>query len=205
MAATGETIDVEQAGHGAPPVGRPAEPHIPALAVGVVVWLASELMFFSGLFAAYFTLRAKTAVWPPVDVELGVLRAGAFTIVLVVSSLTLHAAVGAARRHDQRRATQWLTATLVLGALFVVNQGLEYASADFSISSHAYGSIFYLMTGFHGLHVLGGLVLMGSVLWVVSGPSSRAPVLSTMEMCAYYWHFVDLVWVVMFANIYLIS
>jgi cytochrome c oxidase subunit 3 len=64
--------------------------------------------------------------------------------------------------------------------------------------------MFYLMTGFHGLHVIGGLLFMVAVLWVISGPTSRAPVVSTMEMCAYYWHFVDLVWVVMFANLYLL-
>ena len=204
MAATGETIGLEQVDHVAASRDH-SDPHIPALAVGVIVWLASELMFFSGLFAAYFTLRATTDVWPPEGVELETVRAGIFTAVLIVSSFTLHVAVGAARGEDRRRAVRWMTVTLVLGVLFVANQGLEYAEADFSISSHAYGSIFYLLTGFHGLHVIGGLLFMGAVIWMISGRTRRAPAVPTMEMCAYYWHFVDVVWVVMFVNIYLLQ
>ena len=102
MAATGETIGLEQVDHVAVGSRDHSDPHIPALAVGVIVWLASELMFFSGLFAAYFTLRAKTAVWPPEDVELEVLRAALFTVVLIISSFTLHVAIGAARRDDRQ-------------------------------------------------------------------------------------------------------
>ncbi|MEO6123626.1 MAG: heme-copper oxidase subunit III [Ilumatobacteraceae bacterium] len=205
MAATRETIQLDDVDHVATNPGRSGEPRIPALAVGVIVWLSSELMFFSGLFAASFTLRAKTAVWPPAGVELGVGRAAIFTVVLIISSFTLHLAVAAARRDDRVGAVRWLGVTLILGTLFVANQGLEYADASFSISSHAYGSMFYLLTGFHGLHVIGGLLLMGAAVWMISGSTSRAPKVPTMEMCAYYWHFVDLVWVVMFANIYLIK
>jgi cytochrome c oxidase subunit 3 len=97
-----------------------------------------------------------------------------------------------------------LIATVVLGALFIVNQGIEYAESTFSISSHAYGSMFFLMTGFHGLHVLGGLLFMVAVVWTITGRTSRAPAGPAMEMCAYYWHFVDAVWVVMFATLYVL-
>jgi cytochrome c oxidase subunit III len=184
---------------------RRLDPQVSPVAVGVIVWLASELMFFSGLFAAYFTLRAKTAVWPPVDVELETGRAAVATAVLVLSSGTMHlAAVGAARGGRQRSAVQWLGATLALGSVFIGNQLLEYIESSFSISSHAYGSMFFLMTGFHGLHVIGGLVFMGGAIWMVSG-RSRAPLLQSIEMCGYYWHFVDVVWVVMFANLYLLQ
>ena len=175
-----------------------------ALSVGVVVWLASELMFFAGLFAGYFSLRSVNAEWPPDDVHLATVRTAIATTVLLVSSVTMHHAVGAAEREDRRSSVRWLGLTALLGSLFLVNQVLEYAELDFGIDDHAYGSIFYLMTGFHGLHVLGGVLFMAAVAGVVHGPTSRAPSGETVAVCGYYWHFVDVVWVAMFASIYLI-
>ena len=175
------------------------------LGVGVIVWLASELMFFSGLFAAYFSLRASTADWPPEGVELDVPRTAVATVVLVASSLTLHLGVKRADHGHRRAANGWTIATLVLGALFVANQAAEWAVLDFSAGDHAYGSIFYLATGFHGLHVIGGLVLMAAVAGVTLGRSSQAPLAPVMEVTGYYWHFVDVVWVGVFATVYLIQ
>ena len=175
-----------------------------ALGVGTVVWLASELMFFAGLFAAYFTIRAENDPWPPESVELKVLRSGIFTVVLVISSFTMHGAVVAAKRHDRPTALRWLALTGALGALFLINQGLEYVEQDFTISTDVYGSIFYLMTGFHGLHVLGGLAFMVAVAGIIGGRRSRAPAHQVVDMCSYYWHFVDVVWVAMFTTLYLI-
>jgi cytochrome c oxidase subunit III len=173
------------------------------LGVGVVVWLASELMFFAGLFAAYFTLRSISDRWPPHGVELATGRTAVATAVLVLSSGTMHLAVEAARHDDRRRAIRWLAATAVLGLLFLGNLSWEYAEASFKIDTDAYGSIFYLMTGFHGLHVIGGLVFMGAVAFAIAG-KSQAPVRSTVEVCGYYWHFVDVVWVAMFTTIYVL-
>ncbi|MEY2589879.1 MAG: cytochrome c oxidase subunit [Acidimicrobiaceae bacterium] len=175
------------------------------LAIGVVVWLSSELMFFSGLFAAWFTLRASTSPWPPVGVELATGRTALATGVLIASSLTMHGAVRAGEREDRVKAIRWLALTALLGLVFLGNQALEYRQAPFSISSHAYGSIFYLMTGFHGLHVLGGLLFMGAVAATIGGRTSKAPAGPTVEVCAFYWHFVDVVWVAMFSTIYLLS
>jgi cytochrome c oxidase subunit 3 len=174
------------------------------LGVGVVVWLASELMFFSGLFAGWFTLRANNDVWPPEGVELEVPRTALFTAVLIASSLTMHGAVVAARRDDRAGAVRWLAVSAALGLVFLANQAAEYAHFEFKIDSHAYGSIFYLMTGFHGLHVLGGVLFMGAIAAAVAG-RSKAPTEATVEMCAYYWHFVDVVWVAMFATVYLLG
>jgi cytochrome c oxidase subunit 3 len=178
--------------------------NLSTLGVGVVVWLASELMFFAGLFAGWFTLRSVNEVWPPEGVELATARTAAATVVLVLSSGTMHLAVEAARHEDRRRAVRWLVATALLGAAFMANQAGEYAEASFRIDDHAYGSIFYLMTGFHGLHVIGGLLFMGAVVVAIAG-GSRAPARSTVEVCGYYWHFVDVVWVAMFATIYLLG
>ena len=175
------------------------------LGVGVIVWLASELMFFSGLFAAYFSLRAGTAEWPPEGVELDVPRTAAATVVLVASSLTLHLGVKRADHGHRRAAVGWTIATIVLGALFVANQAAEWAVLEFSAGDHAYGSIFYLATGFHGLHVIGGLLLMAAVLLVAAGNDARIGLPEPLTMAEYYWHFVDVVWIGLFATIYLIK
>jgi cytochrome c oxidase subunit III len=182
-----------------PTVRRPS-----VLGVGVVVWLASELMFFAGLFAAYFTLRSSSEVWPPEGAELATARTALATAVLITSSFTMHLAVKGSERGDRTQSVRWLVVTIGLGALFLTNQVLEYAELPFSISSHAYGSMFYLLTGFHGLHVLGGLGFMFGVIAIIAGRTSRAPVGPPVTVCAYYWHFVDVVWVVMFATIYLL-
>ncbi|QYG95334.1 heme-copper oxidase subunit III [Iamia sp. SCSIO 61187] len=160
-------------------------------------------MFFAALFGAYFTLRSETATWPPDDVHLATARTAAATLVLIVSSFTMHLAVQAAERTDRRGLVRWLGVTAALGAVFLLNQVLEYAELEFSISTHAYGSAFYLMTGFHGLHVLGGILFMMGVIGLVAG-RSQAPPGPPVAVCAYYWHFVDVVWVAMFATIYLV-
>jgi cytochrome c oxidase subunit 3 len=172
--------------------------------VGMVVWLASELMFFSGLFAAWFTLRANATTWPPEGAELETARTAVATAILLASSATMHLAVVAARRDDRSGSVRWLVVTVAMGSVFIGNQVWEYLEAPFQIDTHAYGSIFYLMTGFHGLHVIGGLVFLLAIAGVIGG-RSRAPAARTVEMAAYYWHFVDVVWVAMFSVVYLVS
>jgi cytochrome c oxidase subunit 3 len=137
-------------------------------------------------------------------VELATGRTALATAVLVSSSFTMHGAVVAAACDDRRQALRWLGLTAVLGLVFLGNQGWEYAEAPFSISSHAYGSLFYVMTGFHGLHVIGGLLFMAAVAGMIGGSGSQAPVGETVEVCGYYWHFVDVVWVALFFTLYLL-
>lgn len=176
------------------------------LAVGVMIWLASEVMFFAGMFAAWFVLRASNgAGWPPADVELDVPRAAAATAVLILSSVTIHLAVTAAERGRFRQAQRLVVLTIVLGALFVANLLAEYATLDFRLDSHAYGTIFYLLTGFHGAHVVGGLVAMSVLVWVLFSRGSRTPPAQTLRVMSFYWHFVDAVWVVLFTVVYLIG
>lgn len=190
----GSPTDARRTGAGRPSI----------LGVGVVVWLSSELMFFAGLFGAYFTLRSSTTAWPPDDVHLAVGRTALATAVLVGSSATMHLGVRAAEHGDRKGLVRWLAVTAVLGSIFLANQVLEYAELEFSISSHAYGSSFYLMTGFHGLHVAGGILFMVATIGLVAG-RSEAPPGPPVTVCGYYWHFVDVVWVAMFATIYLIQ
>ena len=184
----------------------PAHDRTPVLTVGTVVWLASELMFFSGLFAAYFTLRATAgAEWPPDDVELEVLTSGLFTLGLVASSGTMQMAVRAVARGRLPAFRGWLIATLLLATAFLANQAHEWSSLEFSVSSHAYGSSFYVMTGFHGLHVFGGMLAMILLLGRAGSRRFGAAEVPAVEMVSYYWHFVDVVWVGLWATLFLLK
>jgi len=183
----------------------PAHDRTPVLTVGTIVWLASELMFFSGLFAAYFTLRATSATeWPPPDVHLETLTSGLFTLGLVASSATMQLAVRSVAAGRLPAFRRWLVATLVLAAAFLANQAHEWSTADFSVSSHAYGSTFYVMTGFHGLHVFAGMLAM--VLLLGRSGSGRFGPAETpaVEVVSYYWHFVDVVWIGLWATLFLL-
>jgi cytochrome c oxidase subunit 3 len=182
-----------------------AHERTPLLTVGTVVWLASELMFFSGLFAAYFTLRSTApGPWPPADVELNVALSGAFTLALVASSGTMQLAVRAVAAGRLSAFRAWIAATLVLAAAFVGNQAHEWSTLGFSVSSHAYGSAFYVMTGFHGIHVVGGMLAMVLLLGRAGSRQFGPSELPAVEMVSYYWHFVDVVWVGLWATLFLI-
>ena len=131
------------------------------VSVGTIVWLSSELMFFAGLFAMYFTARAQAAGdWPPHPTELNLVQAVPVTLVLIASSFTCQMGVFAAERGDVFGLRRWYVITFLMGLFFVLGQGYEYihlVQHGTTLSSSAYGSVFYLATGFHGLHVIGGL------------------------------------------------
>lgn len=176
------------------------------LVVGVVVWLASEVMFFGGLFAAWFVLKAHNEPnWPPAGEELDVARMAVFTAVLIASSFTIHRAVVCAEAGQKRAAIRWISVTVVMGLAFLVNEALEWASLGFGFSDSAFSSIFYLLTGFHGAHVLAGLILMTIVSWVVFSPGSRSPQGEGLKVTSYYWHFVDVIWSVLFVVVYVLQ
>ncbi len=192
------------------------------VAVGTIVWLSSELMFFAALFAMYFTTRAVQgpAVWLESTGILNVHFAVINTTVLVLSSVTCQFGVFAAERYQPRRTgsllkisswgmREWFSLTFLMGGFFIAGQIYEYASLvkeGLTLSSNAYGSVFYLATGFHGLHVTGGLIAFLIVLLRVAKArrftQSQA---TTAIVVSYYWHFVDVVWIALFSAIYLIK
>lgn len=175
------------------------------LAVGVVLWLASEVMFFGGLFAAWFVLKAANEPsWPPPGEEIEPWRMAVFTAVLLSSSVTIHLAVEAAEQGRPRRTLRWLAITIALGAVFLGHEAFEWYGLPFRFDSSAFSSIFYLLTGFHGAHVLGGLGLMAAVAWVTLSPGSRVPAGPAVRVTSYYWHFVDAVWAVLFLTVYVL-
>ncbi|MCW4459429.1 heme-copper oxidase subunit III [Microbacterium sp. MPKO10] len=190
-----------------------------AVMVGTIVWLGSEVMFFAGLFAIYFTLRSTSPVlWESSTEILNVPFATVNTLILVSSSFTCQFGVFAAERM-QSRATgwkptqwgmvEWFFLTYALGAIFVGGQVWEYAtlvSEGITFSSSAYGSAFYLTTGFHGLHVTGGLLaflfVIGRAFAVKTFAHKEA---TTAIVVSYYWHFVDVVWIGLFLVIYVLQ
>ncbi|AUH43453.1 aa3-type cytochrome oxidase subunit III [Streptomyces sp. CMB-StM0423] len=196
-----------ETGHAHPSVNRPN-----LTSVGTIIWLSSELMFFAALFAMYFTLRSVMGAdyWKEQSEALNVPFALGNTTILVLSSLTCQLGVFAAERGDVKKLRMWFTVTFIMGSVFIAGQVTEYVELvkheGISLSSGPYGSVFYLTTGFHGLHVTGGLIAFLLVLGRTYAARRFTHQQATAAIVvSYYWHFVDVVWIGLFATIYLIK
>jgi cytochrome c oxidase subunit III len=191
------------------------------VSVGTIVWLSSELMFFAALFASYFTIRAVSQdLWAQDTALLNVPFASVNTTILVLSSLTCQMGVFAAERGQVGRSggvfqvkawglREWFVLTYLMGAVFIAGQAFEYVSLiheGVTIPASSYGTMFYLTTGFHGLHVTGGLIAFLFVLGrtFLARKFTHEQAVSAI-VTSYYWHFVDIVWIGLFATIYLIK
>ncbi len=198
----------------APTINRPN-----VVAVGTIVWLGSEVMFFAGLFAIYFTLRSTSPqLWEAGTALLDVPFALTITTILVLSSVTCQFGVFAAERLQVRRTgwkptqwgmIEWFFLTYAMGAIFIAGQSYEYSvlvSEYVTLNSDAFGSAFYLTTGFHGLHVAGGLIAFLLVIgraYAVKTFTHRDA--TSAIVVSYYWHFVDVVWIGLFLVIYVLQ
>ena len=191
------------------------------VSVGTIVWLSSELMFFAALFAMYFTVRSvdkgQGEPWPMAHLDLRLATIN--TTVLLLSSVTCQLGVFAVERGQIRRTgsiwnmsrwglREWYVLTFFMGLYFVCGQGVEYLALirdGVTLQSTNYGSVFFLTTGFHGLHVTGGLVafifLLGRTYAAKSFTQEQQV---SAIVVSYYWHFVDVVWIGLFTTIYLI-
>ena len=192
------------------------------VSVGTIIWLSSELMFFAALFAMYFTIRSvdkgQSLPWPGahLDIALGSVN----TTVLLLSSVTCQMGVFAVERGQIKRTRsilhpmswglrEWYVLSLLMGTYFVLGQGYEYLDLirkqGLTLSSSNYGSVFYLTTGFHGLHVTGGLI---AFIFLLGRTYAAKRFTHEQQVSAivvsYYWHFVDVVWIGLFTTIYLI-
>ena len=161
-------------------------------------FLATDAMGFAGLFIAYGVLRVRADAWPDPRAHLGLPLAAAMTFALLASAFTM---TRAARAAGTPARAGWLVATAVLGAAFLSGELVEYrrlwtAADPVRLASGAYGSTFYVLTGYHGLHVVAGVVCLLAV--ALRGGRPR-----TIEVVALYWHFVDLAWMVLFTFLYL--
>jgi cytochrome c oxidase subunit III len=179
------------------------------VSVGTIVWLSSELMFFAALFAMFFSIRAAAPdMWAEHSEELNIPYALFFTVILVLSSITCQIGVFAAERGDVHSLRRWFALTFVMGLMFVLGQANEYrnlvAHEGIKINADGFGSMFYLTTGFHGLHVTGGLIAF--IFYMIRTTMGRfTPAQATAAIVvSYYWHFVDIVWIALFFMIYIL-
>jgi len=210
------TASVTEAAHRTP-ANRPS-----LVSVGTIIWLSSELMFFAALFAMYFTVRSvekgEGLKWP--GAHLNIALGSVNTTVLLLSSVTCQMGVFAVERGQVGRVgsllnvrnwglREWYVLTFLMGLYFDLGQGYEYFDLvhkeHLTVSSSAYGSVFYIPTGFHGLHVAGGLVAFLFLLGRTYAAKrfTREQQVSAIVV-SYYWHFVDVVWIGLFTTIYLI-
>jgi cytochrome c oxidase subunit 3 len=196
-----------------PPERTPEYPAIKPGMMGMIIFLASEVMFFGSLFAMYFYLFGSHLVWPPPPPSstpefyvnwypIPLLN----TFILLSSGVTCHYATEAIAHDNRRRFFQLQIATIVLGVAFEIGQLIEFVNAferGLNLTANTFASAFFTMTGFHGAHVLGGLVLLTIILYRASRGqfSSRHHV--GVQAVTLYWHFVDIVWIFLFGILYL--
>jgi len=179
--------------------------------LGMMLFIASEIMFFAGLFGVYFNVRSSTPVWPPEGIDFiepfPLTAVG--TVLLVLSSFTIQWAIWRIRKGDRTGLVRGLVVTLLLGGVFLGIQMYEYyhfvTAYNFGIDSGAYGTLFYTLTGFHGAHVFGGIVGISVILLRALQGQFSARHHIAVEAVSAYWHFVDVVWIALFVTIYLLK
>jgi cytochrome c oxidase subunit III len=173
---------------------------------GLITFLISESLLFGGFFVAYLYLRGETAVWPPEGTEVELLLPTINTIILVSSSWVIHLADAAIKKDDLAGMRRWYWLTAMMGTVFLMGQAYEYHTLGYGLTTNIFANCFYVLTGFHGLHVFIGLVLILGVLW----RSRRSGHYGShhhvgIEMAEIYWHFVDIIWIILFSLIYILT
>jgi cytochrome c oxidase subunit III len=185
--------------------------------LGMLLFICSEVMFFSGLFAAYFSVRAAAPHWPPTvaenipkvladhfDLHAEPFYALGLTIILIISSATCQLGVWAIRRDDRTGFIRAFGLTLVLGIVFLIGQVYDYSTIGFGVSDTPFGTTFYTLTGFHGAHVFGGVVMLSVILYRGLAGQFSSKHYDAVEGVSLYWHFVDVVWIALFSTLYLL-
>jgi cytochrome c oxidase subunit 3 len=185
--------------------------------LGMILFITSEVMFFAGLFAAYFNVRASAPQWPPgppaVTEELSEhfhhlhaepwLALG-LTVILVLSSFTCQLAIWAIRDNNRTGFIRNIAVTLILGITFLIGQAYDYTTLGFGLADGVFGTTFYTLTGFHGAHVFGGVIMLGVVLYRGMAGQFSARHHDAVEATSIYWHFVDVVWIALFSTLYIL-
>lgn len=171
---------------------------------GVIIFLCSESVIFLAFFAGYTVLKLSSPVWLPAGVEGLEIRSPLInTIILVSSSVVAWLAERQLQRgHLWGFRGLWLL-TMAMGSYFVFGQAMEWRGLSFSLSDGVFGSSFYLLTGFHGLHVITGILLMALMLARSFRPNNYAGGEAGVASVSLFWHFVDVIWIILFALIYL--
>ena len=173
---------------------------------GIMVFLFAEGMIFMGLFVAYLTFRAVTPTWMPEGTpRLELLLPGINTAILVSSSFVINRANTAIKKNDVAGLQKWFKATAIMGVIFLMGQLYEYFHLEFGLKTNLFASTFYVLTGFHGLHVTFGILLIAVVLWRSRTPNHYSSEHHFgVEAAELYWHFVDVVWIILFLLLYIL-
>lgn len=173
--------------------------------IGVLLFITSEIMFFAGLFAAYFTVRTQHGnPWPPEGFHPEIEIALVLLAILLTSSLTMEYSVRRIKAGDRTGLVRGLTVTLVLGAMFVIGQAYDYSILGFGVDSGIYGTVFYTLTGFHGAHVFGGVIAIAVMVTRGMAGQFSARHHAAIEGVSWYWHFVDVVWIALVTTLYVL-
>jgi cytochrome c oxidase subunit 3 len=194
-----------EAHHHGPPVAHQSS-RVSAPVLGMFLFIASEVMLFGSFFTAYFFVRVveQPPTWPPEGFHIPVFVAGVNTAILVTSSFTMHWALQSIKRGSRTGLCAGLVLTLAMGLAFLLTQMLEYARVGFNPGDTAFASTFYGLTGLHGAHVAVGLTLL-SVATVRAFRGHFTPEHHHgVEIPGIYWHFVDVMWIVVYATVYLL-
>ncbi|MEO1147110.1 MAG: heme-copper oxidase subunit III [Cyanobacteria bacterium J06638_22] len=199
--STDSNLDVN-----APTAEAAHEEHADLRVWGLLTFLASESLMFGGFFAAYLFLRGIATQWPPEGTEVELLVPAINTVILVSSSFVIHLGDTAIKKNDVAGLRKWYIVTALMGTIFLAGQVYEYKTLGYGLASNIFANCFYLMTGFHGLHVFVGLLLILGVLWRSRRPNHYSETKHTgVEMAEIYWHFVDIIWIILFSLIYILT
>ena len=190
--------------HHGPPIAHQSS-RVDSATLGMLLFIASEIMVFGSFFTAYFFVRViNNGAWPPEGTELPVFVAGVNTAILVTSSFTMHWALQSIKRGNRAGLQAGLVLTLALGLCFLLTQAREYSRVGFAPHDDAFGTIFYGLTGLHGAHVFIGLTL----LFMATLRAFRGHFTPThhhgVEIPGIYWHFVDVMWIVVYTTVYIL-
>ena len=178
--------------------------------LGMLLFITSEVMFFAGLFAAYFSTRAQNRPWPPAEFD-GILNPLSLilvaTVILITSSFTCQFAVWSIQRGDRRGFVRNIAVTFVLGIAFLLLQAYDYSllfGEGMTMGSGPFGTTYFTLTGFHGAHVFGGVLMLGVILYRGMLGQFSDKHHDAVEAVSLYWHFVDIVWILLFSVLYLL-
>ena len=201
--AVGHAHDAHDDHHGPPPANQSSrvEPQM----LGMLLFIISEIMLFGAFFTAYFFIRVvQDQPWPAEGMHLPVAIAGVNTAILVSSSLTMHWALEGAKRENRAALRVGLLTTFLLGATFLTVQINEYVHVGFAVGDNAQASIFYGLTGLHGAHVFVGLTLLAFATIRAFRGHFTAEEHRGVEIPGIYWHFVDVMWIIVYSSIYVL-
>ena len=175
--------------------------------LGMWLFLGSECLLFGGLISTYMIYRGRVGEGPRPGNVFDIPFTSVSSFVLLMSSLTMVLAVAAAQKRDDRGTTLWLTVTGLLGATFVGGQVYEFTAMyneGLGFTTSLFGSAFYTLTGFHGVHVTVGIIMLLSLVAIIKRSKVPGDKAEVVELVGLYWHFVDVVWIIIFTLVYLI-